>query len=93
MENGFPILINWMSPLSFCGVSGFFFFHLSMKFMSANRIAIDEMLRFGTSHVGYTNCLCPVNRTPGLNELRLFHTHCYYRDLETAIWQSQTSCL
>ena len=41
----FPILINWMSLLSFLGSSGVTF-HFSMKFMSANRIAPDGTPRF-----------------------------------------------
>ena len=51
----FPILINWMSPFSFLGVSRVFFsflFHFLMKIMSANRIAPDGMSRSAASHLG-----------------------------------------
>ena len=41
----FPIIINWVSPLSFLGVLGVIFLmflsHFSMKFFCANRIAPD----------------------------------------------------
>ena len=50
-----PILIIWMSPLSFLWASGVhfhFLFHFSMKFMSANRIAPDGTPRFAASHLG-----------------------------------------
>ena len=47
----FPILIIWMSPLSFLGTSGVNF-HFSMKIMSANRIAPDGTPRFAASHQG-----------------------------------------
>ena len=39
-------------------------FHFSMKFMSANRIALRRYIS------GYSVCLCPIKRTPGLYGLR-----------------------
>ena len=51
----FPILINWMSPLSFVGTEiaiSHFYFQFSMKFISANRIAPDGTPLFGVSHSG-----------------------------------------
>ena len=51
----FPILIIWMSPLSFLGTLGstfHFYFIFSMKFVSANRIALDGTPRFAASHLG-----------------------------------------
>ena len=42
----FPNIINWVSPLSFLGMLGVFFCfssHFSMKFLCANRIALDGM--------------------------------------------------
>ena len=62
------------STFIFRGVrSDFYFFYrsdFSMKFLCANRIAPDGMPRFAASHLGYTVCLCPTIRTPGLYELR-----------------------
>ena len=48
----FPILIIWMSPLSFVGASGVFFFSFLFHFSieKANRIASDG--RFAASHLG-----------------------------------------
>ena len=44
-----------------------FLFHFSTKFLSANRIAPDGKPR---RHIwNYSVCLCPIKRTPGLNEL------------------------
>ena len=45
-----------------------FLFHFSMKFMSAKRIALDGTPRSAASPViwGYSVCLCPIKRTPGL---------------------------
>ena len=50
----FPILIIWMSPLSFLGASGNFSFlyHFSKKIVSANRIVPDGRPRFAASHLG-----------------------------------------
>ena len=52
---GFPIRINWMSPLSFLGEPGVFFsflFHFSMNDLPANRITQDGTPRFAASHLG-----------------------------------------
>ena len=46
----FPILMNWMSPLSILGALGVFF-HFYFR-MSAKIIAPDGMLRFAASHLG-----------------------------------------
>ena len=52
----FPIIINWMSPLSYLGVLGVILFlflsHFSMKFLHANRIAPDGTPRSAASHLG-----------------------------------------
>ena len=51
----FPIHIDWLGPLSISGASGVIFsflLHLSMKFMSANSIAPDEMPHSLASHLG-----------------------------------------
>ena len=58
----FPIIINWMSPLSFLGVLGVIFifsFNFSMKFLSANRIAPDETPHSAASHLGL--CCLPMS--------------------------------
>ena len=50
-----PIIINWMSPLSFFwGVRSDFYFlsHFSMKFTCANRIGPDGTERSAVSHQG-----------------------------------------
>ena len=47
----FPILIIWMSSLSFLRTSGVMF-HFSMKIKIANRIAPDGTPRFAASHLG-----------------------------------------
>ena len=66
----FPIFFIWMSPLQFYGASGVIF-HFLIKLISANRIATD-----GTSrHIcGYSVCLCPIKRTPGLYKFALIHS-------------------
>ena len=59
------IIISWMSPLSFLGVFEviFNFCHIfSMKVLFANRIAQDGTPSFVASHLGYTVCICPINR-------------------------------
>ena len=66
-----PIVISWVSPLSFLGVVKLIFdflSHFSMKFLCANRIVPD-----GTPRPiwGYSVCLRPIKGTPGLYELRL----------------------
>ena len=61
----FPIVINWLSPLSSLGVLGvifiFFFFlsDFSMKFLCANRIAPDGTPRSAASHLGL--CCLPMS--------------------------------
>ena len=61
----FPIIINWVSPLSFLGVLGvifiLFIFYLifSMKFLCANRIAPDGTPRSAASHLGL--CCLPMS--------------------------------
>ena len=51
-----PIIIDWVSPLSFLGVLGvifiFFLSHFSMKFICANRIDPDGTPRSAASHLG-----------------------------------------
>ena len=67
-----PIIINWVSPLSFLGVLGVIFNFLSyfsMKFLCANRIAPDGMPCSAVSHLGLYVCLCPIKRMPVLYEL------------------------
>ena len=60
---GFPIIINWVSPLSFLGVLGviFIFFLISflVKFLCANRIAQDGMPHSAASHRGL--CCLPMS--------------------------------
>ena len=41
-----------------------------MKFIQANRIALDGTPRFAASHLGLFVCLCPIKRTPCLCGLR-----------------------
>ena len=51
-----------------CVRSDFYFLSLfSLKLLCANRIAPD-----GRHIWGYSVCLCPIKRTPGVNELRCF---------------------
>ena len=50
-----PIVINWVSPLSFFGVLEMIFIllsHFSMKFLCANRIAPDGTPHSAASHLG-----------------------------------------
>ena len=52
-----PVLIIWMSPLSFFVFRGIwgnisFLLNFSMKFILANRIAPDGTPRFAASHLG-----------------------------------------
>ena len=50
-----PIVINWVSPLSFLGVLGVIFLFLSdfsMKFLCTNRIAPDGTPRSAASQLG-----------------------------------------
>ena len=59
-----PIIINWVSPLSFLGVLGVIFFliflsYFSMKFLCANRIAPDGTPRSAASHLGL--CCLPMS--------------------------------
>ena len=51
----YHIIINWMSPLFFRGVRSDFYFlcDFLMKFLCANRIAPDGMLRSAASHLGH----------------------------------------
>ena len=52
----FPIIIIWVSPLSFLEALGVIFFifllHVSLKFFSANRIAPDGTPHSAASHLG-----------------------------------------
>ena len=59
-----PIIMNWMSPLSFLGVLhvGVIFISsspFSMKFLFANRIAPDGAPRSAASHLGL--CCLPTS--------------------------------
>ena len=57
-----PIIIIWVSPLSFLGPSGVFldfFFHFSVKFLQSNRIAPDGMPHYAGSHLGL--CCLPMS--------------------------------
>ena len=60
-----PIIINWMSPLSFFwDVRSDFYFllsHISMKFLCVNRIAPDGTPRSAASHLRL-NCLPMSNK-------------------------------
>ena len=58
-----PIIINWVSPLSFLGVLGVIFFFI---------LFFDEISLFkqNSPRWTYSVCLCPIKRTPGLNELK-----------------------
>ena len=47
----FPIIINWLSPLSFLGESGVVL-NFSMNFLQANKIAPDWMQHSAASHLG-----------------------------------------
>ena len=50
-----PIIINWMSQLSFLGVLGVIFIflsHFSLKYLCANRIAPDGTPHSAASHLG-----------------------------------------
>ena len=51
-----PIIISWVSPLSFLWVNirsdFYFFYHFSMKILKANRIAPDGTPRSEASHLG-----------------------------------------
>ena len=48
-----PVVINWMSPLSFLAVFGVIFIsYFSVKFLCANRIAQDGTPRSAASHLG-----------------------------------------
>ena len=58
----FPIIINWMSLLSFLGVLGviyIFLSHFSMKFLCANWIAPDGTPCSVASHLGL--CCLPMS--------------------------------
>ena len=96
----FPIIIIWVSPLSFLGVLvvvNIYFLpdFFSMKFLKANRIAsliwvsplsflgvlvvififyLIFSMKFLKAFCGVTSgailFVCPIKRTPGLNELR-----------------------
>ena len=51
----FPIIINWVSPISFLGMLEWFLFlsHFSMRFLcAANRIARDGTPRSAAPHLG-----------------------------------------
>ena len=57
-----PIIIHWVSPLSFLGVLGVIFTFLSnffMKFLCAYRIATDGTLCSAASHLGL--CCLPMS--------------------------------
>ena len=47
-----PIIIDWLSPLSFSGSDFEFLFHFSIKFLQANRIAPDGMPHSAVSPLG-----------------------------------------
>ena len=65
----FPIIIKWVSQLSFLGVLGVFFrgvrsvflfvSHFSIKFLQANRIAPDGTPRSAASHLDL--CCLPMS--------------------------------
>ena len=58
----FPIIINWMSPLSVLGVLGvifLFLYHFLMNFLQANRIAPDGTPHSAASHLGL--CCLPMS--------------------------------
>ena len=62
-----PIVINWVSPLSFLGVLGVIFFFITF-FDEISLCKQDS--RVLRRHIwGYTVCLCPTKGTPGLSEL------------------------
>ena len=71
----FSILINWMSPLLILrgGKGGIFFIFISfsMKFMCANRIALDGMLCFAVSHLGLFCLPMSQKKDAGLYELKV----------------------
>ena len=66
----FPIHIIWMSPFSILGESGVIFHFIS--FCIEIPVSKQYSPRWDARHVlqcliwGYTVCLCPKNRTPGL---------------------------
>ena len=61
----FPIIINWMSPLSSLGVLGVIF--ILYLIFRANRIAPDGTPRSAASHLG----LCCLPMSHKINELNL----------------------
>ena len=67
-----PIVINWMSPLSFLGVLGVNF-KLYSFFFYENFLSKQNSPRWDAAFCGvtwgYAVCLCPIKRTPGLYEL------------------------
>ena len=75
-----PIIINWVSPLSFLGVlaSDFYFLsHLTMKFLCANRIVPDGMPHSAASHLGLC-CLPMSHKKDASLKVKHWLVHKYY---------------
>ena len=67
---GFPIVINWVSPLSFLGASGvFFFFFNFIQFFDEISVCKQNSPRWDAAFC-YSVCICPIKGTPGLYEFK-----------------------
>ena len=76
----FPIIINWVSPLSFLGASEVIFLN-SIQFFNENSISKHNSPRWDAAFCGVTSgvimfAYVPIKGTPGLNELKLSYHEC-----------------
>ena len=64
-----PILI-WISQVSFIGAAGAIFFSFLIHYFDEIPTDKQNSPKWDATFCGYSVCLCPIKRTPGLYGLR-----------------------